>query len=66
MQPLTEQEQSFVGVWESDDGSSDTLTHISSHQDYNEIKVFHRTDRDPTDKSIDWDWYYDIHPNRKP
>lgn len=45
---------------------TDTLTHISRHQDYNETKVFHRTDRDPTDKSIDWDWYYDIHPNRKP
>lgn len=48
------------------DTQTDTLTHISRHQDYNETKVFHRTNLDPTDKSIDWDWYYDIHPNRKP
>lgn len=48
------------------EASTDTLTHISGHQEFNETKVFYRTDRDPTDKSIDWDWYYDIHPNRKP
>ncbi len=48
------------------DASTDTLTHISRHQEFNQTKVFHRTDLDPTDKSIDWDWYYDIHPNRKP
>lgn len=48
------------------DAQTDTLTYISRHQDFNETKVFHRTDLDPTDKSIDWDWYYDIHPNRKP
>ena len=60
------------------DSKTDTITHISIHQsspencssDTGEIfeykTIFHRTDRGPTDKSIDWDWYYDIHPNRKP
>jgi len=54
------------------DAVTDTITHFSIHQAYNsgemgEIKtVFHRTDREPTDKSVDWEWYYDIHPHRRP
>ncbi len=54
------------------DAETDIITHISTHQDYysgemGEIKtVFHRTDREPTDKSVDWEWYYGIHPHRRP
>lgn len=53
------------------DPTAHTITHISRHQtvdgDMLEMKnTFHPTELDPTDKSIDWDWYYDIHPYRRP
>ncbi|MDK2808345.1 MAG: hypothetical protein PWP24_1080, partial [Clostridiales bacterium] len=54
------------------DTETDIITHFSIHQAYDgggmeEFKtVFHRTDGKPTDKSVDWEWYYDIHPHRRP
>lgn len=53
------------------DPTTHTITHISRHQTVDGemlevVKTFHPTEIDPTDESIDWEWYYDIHPNRKP